>query len=68
MRGDGSSFTGKALRVRNRMPCVGGLMSNDTITSAALVVNAKSRKGQKLFKRACAAMQASTVSSDRFIP
>ncbi len=31
-------------------------MSNDTITSAALVVNAKSRKGQKLFKRACAAM------------
>jgi YegS/Rv2252/BmrU family lipid kinase len=31
-------------------------MSNDTITSAALVVNAKSRKGQKLFKRACSAM------------
>jgi YegS/Rv2252/BmrU family lipid kinase len=31
-------------------------MSNDTINSAALVVNAKSRKGQKLFKRACAAM------------
>ena len=31
-------------------------MSNDTITSAALVVNAKSRKGQKLFKRACQAM------------
>ncbi|KQN27395.1 diacylglycerol kinase [Sphingomonas sp. Leaf34] len=31
-------------------------MSNDTITCAALVVNAKSRKGQKLFKRACAAM------------
>ena len=31
-------------------------MSNETITSAALVVNAKSRKGQKLFKRACAAM------------
>ena len=27
------------------------------IKSAALVVNAKSRKGQKLFKRACAAMQ-----------
>jgi YegS/Rv2252/BmrU family lipid kinase len=33
-------------------------MSNDTITSAALVVNAKSRKGQKLFKRACAAMSS----------
>ncbi len=31
-------------------------MPNDTITSAALVVNAKSRKGQKMFKRACAAM------------
>ena len=31
-------------------------MSNQTITSAALVVNAKSRKGQKLFKRACQAM------------
>lgn len=29
---------------------------SDTITSAALVVNAKSRKGQALFKRACAAM------------
>ena len=28
----------------------------DTIRSAALVVNAKSRKGQALFKRACAAM------------
>jgi YegS/Rv2252/BmrU family lipid kinase len=27
------------------------------IRSAAMVVNAKSRKGQKLFKRACAAMQ-----------
>lgn len=26
-------------------------------TSAALIVNAKSRKGQKLFKRACAAME-----------
>ena len=26
-------------------------------TSAALIVNAKSRRGQKLFKRACAAMK-----------
>jgi YegS/Rv2252/BmrU family lipid kinase len=33
-------------------------MSTRTIKSAALVVNAKSRKGQRLFKRACAAMDA----------
>lgn len=31
-------------------------MSDSNIRSAALVVNAKSRKGQALFKRACAAM------------
>ncbi len=31
-------------------------MSDSIIRSAALVVNAKSRKGQALFKRACAAM------------
>jgi len=39
-------------------------MSNDTITSAALVVNAKSRKGQKLFKRACAAMSGLSYEVD----
>ncbi|KQN33578.1 diacylglycerol/lipid kinase family protein [Sphingomonas sp. Leaf38] len=39
-------------------------MSNDTITSAALVVNAKSRKGQKLFKRACAAMSGLPYAVD----
>jgi YegS/Rv2252/BmrU family lipid kinase len=39
-------------------------MSNDTITSAALVVNAKSRKGQKLFKRACQAMSGLPYAVD----
>ncbi len=34
------------------------------IRSAAMIVNAKSRKGQKLFKRACAAMQGLPYTVD----
>jgi len=54
-------FSGEALRVRNRVPCVVRSMTTAPsdpapIKSAALVVNAKSRKGQKMFKRACASM------------